>query len=156
MKRLSFYMLFVMTAMLSVVSCGNDYAYDHYRSVNVTGWNRGDTLDFNVGKIPSGTYEMNVGFRATTEYPFKELGIDVSYVTSASAKIVHKRVKCGIFDNEGRMLGRSGVSTNDFIYRVGTLKVNPGDSVVISVAHAMNQEVMPGLTQVGVQLMPFR
>lgn len=154
MKSLTLYLLFALAAISTFVSCGENYVYDHYRSVSVGGWNRADTLDFNVGKIPAGTYELLVGFRATSEYPYKELGIDVSYSTSPSSKPVHKRVKCVVFDDDGRLLGKNGISSNDFLYNVGTLTVGRSDSIVVSIAHAMNQEIMPGLTQIGLQLEP--
>lgn len=155
-----------MAVVTVLASCDKRYAYDNYRSVDVDGWNRSDTLDFNVGKVPAGVYDMSIGFRATGDYPYKELGFDITCTVyskvkkhdasadSLTFKSIHKRVKCSVFDDEGRMTGKSGISSDDFNYRFDEISVRQGDSVVVSMTHGMNQEVMPGIMQVGLQLEP--
>lgn len=155
MKRHIINFIVVLVGIISLAACNENVAYDHYRSVDVDGWDRDDTLDFVVGKIPAGNYNLCVGFRATSEYPYKELGLDVSYTTSANGKATHKRIKCNIFDQDGRLMGKNGISSNDFLYNVSNIKVNKGDSIVVSISHSMNQDLMPGLTQVGLQLQPI-
>lgn len=162
MKRHVVFILVLCSVVMALVACQSRFAYDHYRSVSIDGWNRTDTLDFVVGRIPSGNYDMSVGFRATSEYPYKELGFDITcsvYATGRNkpgkapkAKTIHKRVKCSVFNDNGQLAGRGGISTDDFIYSVGDLSVSNGDSVVVCIAHGMNQDVMPGITQVGLQL----
>lgn len=159
-------MAVIAVAAFAFVSCESNYAYDHYRSVDIEGWNRNDTLDFDIGRLPRGTYDICIGFRATSSYPYRELGFDInsdiykvgpkgkSKPATSPTRTVHKRVKCTVFDDEGRMVGKSGISADDFSYRVGSITLSENDSVVISVAHGMNQEIMPGLTQIGIQLMP--
>ena len=157
------FMALILTGFV-LVGCNIGYVYDRYRSVDVNGWNRADTLDFNVGRLPAGEYDLCVGFRATSDYPYKELGFDVDCTVytkhktaagkdSLSFREIHKREKCPVYDDAGRMVGRSGISCDDFSYRFGRLTVGENDSVVVSVTHGMNQEVMPGLMQVGLQLM---
>lgn len=154
MKRYTLYILGALMIAVSLVACNWDKTYDNYRSVDVEGWNRSDTLDFNVGRIPQGDYEVSVGFRATSTYPFKELGFDISWTVYPSGKTTHKRVKCPIYDDSGKMVGKGGISSDDFIYRIGNISVGRADSVVVSVSHGMNQDIMPGITQVGIQLEP--
>ena len=62
-----------------MASCDEERAYDNYRALDIEGWNRTDTIGFNAGKIAPGAYDMCIGFRATSRYPFKELGFNVKW-----------------------------------------------------------------------------
>lgn len=154
MKRYTLYIIALAAVIAGLVSCKGNHVYDSYRDIDYNGWNRADTLDFDVGKVPAGTYDICLGFRATTAYPYKELGFDLVWTTYPSGKVYRKSVKCNVFDDNGHMLGNSGISSDDFLFRVGTISIAKGDSTVFSVSHAMNQDVMPGLTAVGLQLLP--
>lgn len=140
---------------LTLASCSNGKVYDNYRSTDIDGWNKGDTIDFNAGKLPEGSYEVCVGFRASEQYPYKELGLNVGWTVYPSNRYYRKTIKCNVFDDSGHMTGTSSVSTNDYLFSVTTITVNRGDSVVFSVGHAMNQDILPGLTAVGLQLIPI-
>lgn len=135
-------------------SCDGNRVYDNYRAVDIEGWDRTDTIDFDAGRLPSGTYDMLVGFRATSSYPFKQLGLNLAWTVYPSGKSYHKTVKCSVFDDNGHMTGKSGISSDDFLYRVGSINIAKGDSVVFTVSHAMSMDDIPGLTTVGLQLTP--
>lgn len=155
MKRYTlYYIIALVVAITGFASCNSGKAYDSYRSVDINGWDREDTIDFAAGHLPAGTYDISVGFRATEKYPFKELGLNIGWTTYPKNQTLRKTVKCNVFDDNGHMTGNSGISTDDFLYRVGTVTVAGSDSLVITVSHAMNQDDMPGLTAVGVQLTP--
>lgn len=137
-----------------MASCDKERAYDNYRALDIEGWNRTDTIGFNAGKIAPGAYDMCIGFRATSRYPFKELGFNVKWTVYPSGKTFHKTVRCKVFDDDGHMSGSSGISADDFLYHIGSITVAKGDSVVFTVSHAMNMDDIPGLTTVGLQLSP--
>lgn len=132
--------------------CTGDKAYDNYRALDIEGWNRTDTVDFDAGKIVPGTYNMCIGFRATNDYPFKELGININWTVYPSGKSFHKTVRCKVFDDNGHLSGNSGISADDFLFHIGEITVAKGDSVVFTVSHAMNMDEIPGLTTIGLQL----
>lgn len=153
MRRFTSYILALTAAALMMLSsCDSNLGYDRYRSVNVDGWNRADTLDFDAGRLTPGTYQMLVGFKATTTFPYKDLGINIDYTVYPAKKTVHKFIKCNVFDDSGHMTGNSGISADDFLFNIGNITVEQGDSVVFTVSHGMNQDDMPGITAVGLKL----
>lgn len=141
-----------VAAVLSITSCEREYAYDHYNPTSVDGWDRTDTLYFTPGKLEAGLYEFNLGFRATEEYPYRELGLHIEWTVYPSKKQTTKEIRCNVFDSNGRIEGKQSISSSDFICPVGEITINRGDSLVIAVTHCMNRMTMPGLTSVGVQL----
>lgn len=153
MRKYTLYILLAVFVVASAfTSCDNGQSYDHYRSVDVRGWDQEDTLEFNTGKLQKGVYQLNVGFRATSSYPYKDIAFTLSGIAYPSGKKFYKKIKCGVFDNEGRMKGNSGISSNDYMYRVDNLNIDNCDSVRFIVVHNMNLAIIPGITDVGVQL----
>ncbi len=144
-----------MMVIGTLTGCNNGRAYDRYRALDIEGWDRSDTVDFNASRLTPGTYDMYVGFRATSSYPFRDLGININWTVYPSGKSFHKTVRCNVFDNNGHMSGRGGISSDDFLYHTGQITVAKGDSVVFTVSHAMNMDQIPGLTTIGLQLTPY-
>lgn len=60
-----------MMVIGTLTGCNNGRAYDRYRALDIEGWDRSDTVDFNASRLTPGTYDMYVGFRATSSYPFR-------------------------------------------------------------------------------------
>lgn len=141
-----------VTAALATASCDDSRAYDSAQPVDVDGWERQDSLVYAVGRLPRGTYRMTLSFRATGSYPFRELGFTITTRRLPSGKTTTKRVKCAVFDDQGQPAGTRGISSNSYIYNVGTLTAQPTDSVTVTVTHDMIQTKIPGITGVGLTL----
>jgi gliding motility-associated lipoprotein GldH len=154
LKRYTLYIIILLMAIVALTGCNNGRAYDRYRALDIEGWDRSDTVDFNTCRLTPGTYNMYVGFRATSSYPFRDLGININWTVYPSGKSFHKTVRCNVFDSTGHMSGRGGISSDDFLYHTGQITVAKGDSVVFTVSHAMNMDQIPGLTTIGLQLTP--
>ena len=148
------HILYIIAALMvmAISSCDSGMSYDHYNSVSVEGWNRTDTLHFSPGKLPSGNYAIDVGFRATEAYPYRELGLQIEWTVFPRGKNTTKKIKCEVFDSEGRMEGTQSVSSSDFLFHAGDVALRSGDSLAVTVTHCMNRDVMPGLTSVGIQV----
>lgn len=152
-------------SVLGMVSCDDSRTYDHFRSVDVRGWDRDDSLHFDAGKQHAGVCQLNIGFRATSAYPYKDVAFGIKWtvyqpvkmshgkvVTYSQGKTYTRKIKCNVYDDDGRMLGNNGISSNDYLYKVGELSLHEGDSIAFTVYHDMNLAVIPGITDVGLQL----
>ncbi len=137
---------------LAATSCGGSRAYDSAQPVDVDGWEKDDAADFPIGRLPRGRYRMVLTFRATGSYPYRDLGFTITTRRLPSGRTTTRRVKCAVFDDQGQPAGTRGVSANSYIYNVGTLDAQPGDSIVVTLAHDMIQDDVPGITSVGLTL----
>lgn len=144
---------FLVAFAVLLASCDEVRKYDRYRGVSVHGWDREDSLTFDTSPLQRGDYQMNIGIRATQLYPFKDLGLTLNWTVYPSRKEYHKELKYPLFDNDGRLGGRNGISNSEFLFYATDLHVNKGDSLHITITHNMNQQVIQGITDVGVQLL---
>lgn len=148
MKTLSVTLLLLIFTLAT--SCGGNKVYDRYADVSVSGWESRDSLVFDVPKAnEGGTYDITLGTRITSSYPFKSITLLVRTVTYPSIKTQCDTVECALIGDNGRPFGE-GVSVFENTFPVCSMHVNEGDSLHISVTHNMRLEDLPGITAIGI------
>lgn len=149
--------LYIMTFAAVIVanvfaSCTTDTVYDTYDHTPLSGWEKNDTLSFDVPKMKqAGVYSQSLGVRMTEIFPFTSVSLIVQQTVYPSGKVVTDTIKCPITDSRGNFLG-DGVSAYQYSFPIREISLNKGDSLHISVRHNMKREILPGVSDIGVKI----
>lgn len=137
-------------ALLTACTDGTVYcAYDH---TPLSGWEKSDFLTFNVGRIKAnGNYNIDLGLRTSGNYPFMNLTLIVDQHLFPDERILTDTVHCQLTDAQGESTG-NGVNLFQYTFHVKELRLNEGDSIVINVRHDMKREILPGISDIGIEV----
>ena len=126
MKRL-IYLILVMVATMSLPSCKHSTVFDSYAHTPIAGWEKNDTLSFEIPPLlEGGYYNESLGLRITGNYPF-------------------------MIDKNGVSKGQ-GISYYQYNFPINVYRLNLGDSIHITVRHDMKREILPGVSDIGVKI----
>ena len=149
MKRL---ILILLTVALALTSCNRNTIYSHYQHTPLDGWEKNDTLVFDVVPVRSdGTYSEVVGLRMSSTYPFMGLTLIVEQEVWPSGLTHSDTLWCRLIDRDGNIQGE-GISTFQYNFQLRNLRLNTQDSLHITIRHNMKREILPGVADVGVTL----
>lgn len=147
-----FYLGLLLTVALALASCNRRTVYAHYEHTPMTGWDKSDTLAFDVpaAKV-AGAYKEDIGLRVVNTYPFQGLSLVIRQTILPSGYTHSDTVFYNLFDRKGNTKG-PGVSFYQFQFHFNTLQLREGDSLHICVKHNMKREIMPGIADVGIRI----
>lgn len=146
-------MVAVMCMMAMVVaSCTTNTVFDSYAHTPLAGWEKNDTLTFDVKPLAlSGEYSEQVGLRMTNAFPFTSISLIVEQHIYPKDKVLTDTIKCPITDQRGNFLG-DGVSSYQYLFPLKEVTLSRGDSLHVSIRHNMKREILPGVSDVGLKL----
>ena len=140
----------VATVLLS--SCDMSMVYYHYDHTPVYGWEKNDTLRYDVDPIErAGEYYTELGLRTNGSYPFTTLYLIVEQTVLPSHRVTTDTIACQLTNKDGRPNGQ-GVSYYQYTMPVGTQTLVPGDSLHITIRHNMKRDILPGISDVGLMI----
>lgn len=154
------FLTILFTVALALAGCNRKTVFHHYEHVSPEGWNRTDTLHFQVAPANNNIMlHEELELRATSHYPFTNLSLvveqtihpshtGISYYSSHSIKRVDT-LKCSLTDKNGIATGK-GINYFYHHFHLADISINKGDSVIISVHHNMRKEVLSGIADVGI------
>lgn len=134
-----------------LLACSRGNVYVCYHHVPSGGWDKNDTLTYDVPPLPSGRYREEVGLRIDRSYPFTSLSLVVKHIVLPSGYVHYDTLTCRLVDNNGKFRGQ-GVSLYQHTFHLNTLQLHDGDSLHVSIKHNMKREVMQGVSDVGIRL----
>ena len=139
-------------AATALQSCNESKVYDKYDHTPLSGWEKNDTLRFDIPRLTAdGMYESTLGLRITDNYPFMGLTLIVEQRLMPADTIFTDTVKCELTDRNGKTRGK-GVSYYQFRFPVKKMQLSKGDSLHIRVRHDMKREMLTGISDVGISL----
>lgn len=139
-------------SMALLASCDSKKVYDQYSHTPIAGWEKNDTLLFNVPKLSqSGTYSSDLMLRINASYPFMSLTLIVEQKVFPARTARTDTLKCDLIDKNGNTNGQ-GVSYFQYNFHVSDMVLQQGDSLQISVRHDMKREILPGVSDIGMKL----
>lgn len=144
--------LFIIIAAIIITSCNDKRVYDKYNHTSVTGWEKNDTLSFDIPRIEkAGKYDAELGLRINGAYPFTGLSLIVEQTIYPTKKIKTDTVNCKLIDNNGVTKGY-GISYYQYNFPIGELELRQGDSIHVNIRHDMQREILPGISDIGFML----
>lgn len=152
MKNSKCFALLVVMSLLILSACNSRLVYDRYASTPISGWEKNDTLSFDIRPVDgTDTYDMWLGLRTSEAYPFTAITLIVEQHIYPRDTIINDTVSCKITDRHGNASG-SGVNFHQYRFPVAALQLQEGDSIHIRVRHDMKREILPGISDVGISL----
>ncbi len=160
MKR-PFYTLLTIGAILFtslLSSCKDALVYDQFTHTPIAGWEKNDTLSFEIPPLAaSGYYQEQLGLRITGAYPFMGLTLIVEQtIYPDKDKKWEKSVKvdtiqCDLIDKNGVTKGQ-GISYYQYNFPINVYHISEKDSIHVTVRHDMKREILPGISDIGLKL----
>ena len=157
MKRL-IYIIAVVLGVTMVSSCNQSTVFDEYAHTPIAGWEKNDTLSFEVPPMwEGGHYKESLGLRITGAFPFTGLTLIVNqtiYPKNKKGNWVEKTdtVLCRLIDKNGSATQGQGISYYQYNFPINIYQMNEGDSIHIAIRHDMKREILPGVSDVGVKI----
>ena len=151
------FLIFCLTTLLMVSSwtgCTRRTAVHHYEKVAVDGWTPGDTLKFRIDSLTrSGNYEPVIGIRTSPAvlYPYRSLWLAVRQQWHNPEGERTDTIECVLTDDNGDMTGK-GVSIYQYTFPQKRLYLEAGTSADISISHIMRNDILPGITEIGLRI----
>ena len=139
--------------VLALVACNDSRVYDKYQSLSIDGWGRTDTVTFNVPRQEEGIYNMDLGMRVFQNYPYKSITLIVERTVIRTQHKKQTSQSYQVIDNEGRLVGKRGITTSAIEQRIGIFPLQRNDSLKVSVYHIMSKELLPGISDIGIQIL---
>lgn len=135
-----------------VASCTTNTVYDSYAHTPLAGWEKNDTLTFEIKPlVAGGEYSEHIGLRMTNAFPFTSISLIVEQHIYPRDKVLTDTIKCAITDQRGNFLG-DGVSSYQYMFPLKEITLSRGDSVHVSIRHNMKREILPGVSDVGLKI----
>lgn len=142
----------VVVGALALSACNGRYVYDKYVSTPVAGWEKNDTLSFEVAPVDSTlTYRSQLGLRITDAYPFTAVTLIVEQHVYPRNEVFVDTLHCQLADRRGNAAGK-GISYHQYTFPITELHLQHGDSIHVRVRHDMKREILPGISDVGLSL----
>lgn len=139
-------------AALAMTACTGNKVYDQYEHTPLAGWEKNDTLTFDVGKTAeAGTYASSLMLRINESFPFMSITLIVEQQVLPSHDMHTDTLHCNLIDKSGNFNGQ-GISYHQYRFPITTMPLAVGDSLHISVRHDMKREILPGISDVGVMI----
>lgn len=162
MKRL-FYTLLIIGLCPTVAflsSCKDNLVYDQYIHTPIAGWEKNDTLSFDIPPLSAtGTYQEQLGLRITGAYPFMGLTLIVEqsiYPNKSKKNKIEKvdTIQCDLIDHNGITRGQ-GISYYQYNFPINIYQFQENDSIHITIRHDMKREILPGISDIGIKVQHF-
>ena len=154
-----FYIIALMTTIMSATSCSDPRTYDQYKSVSLQGLQRNDTLTFDIPRQWEGNYQLDLCLRAAQTYPYRNLSViierKVIYFRQRKKleKTYNDTVNCEVINVKGTLVGHKGITSTEILQAVTSFRLNRNDSLQVKIHHIMNRESLPGISDVGIRLL---
>ena len=151
-NSLTVLMLTVLTVVGVMTACNRMPLYSHYEHMPATGWEKSEGVAFDISPVAqAGNYREELGLRIDGDYPFQGLCLVVQQTILPSGYRHNDTIDCSLFDKNGRVKGY-GINHYQYSFHINTLRLTEGDSLHILVKHNMKREIMPGITDIGIQI----
>ena len=148
--------LICLVLLSATISCSNEHKtiYHEYQSVADKGWQKKDTLKFQL--LPSDSARvvaLTAEVRNTLQYPYADFYLVVKQNIADSIHWQTDTVRFVLADNFGRWKGTGGGNYYQSSVYVRTLKLPPHPKhVVIRVSQGRKDVLLKGITDVGFRL----
>jgi gliding motility-associated lipoprotein GldH len=147
-------LLTILTVAVAALfaGCDSKTVYSHYEHTPQEGWEKIDTLFFEVPPVKeAGIYQEEIGIRTDISFPFQSLALNVAQDVLPQGEHYQTTKNCVLYDETGKERG-SGISRFQTVVYLTDVKLNEGESMRISITHNMRRELMSGVSDIGIIL----
>ena len=145
------YTLFIIIALTLLISCRSQRTLLHeFAAIDGEEWNIIDSLHFEIDSVTtSGNCETTLEFRTNANYPYRNISILMTQSLRNKNKDITKALAYDIVDESGKNNGE-GITYLTHRIPFCTMEIQEGDTVDIFIRHNMQDNILPGIADVGV------
>lgn len=145
----SLFTLFILSA------CFNGTAYHNYVSIDNEEWFAKDSLHFRIDSIPTtNDFITDLEFRTNVRYPYRNISFVMTQSVRHKNKSVTKTLNYDVAEINGKRNGE-GITYRTHHIQFCTMSLESGDTLDIFIKHNMKDNVLPGITDIGVLIERF-
>lgn len=144
--------LFFPLIGLFLSSCTSNTLYHSYKPLPKEGWERSDTVCFDLPRVEddfSGT--LTIGLRTTAHVGIQDVVLAVEQCDGTGAVCRCDTVRYPLADAEGNAL-TGGVNIHQYETQHLPLLLRKGKSTSVRIHHLMRHETLSGITELGIRL----
>lgn len=137
---------------LTLAACTDDTLLHSYKPLSKEGWDRHDTIRFDLPKADTdidGT--LFIGLRTTANISYQDIVLAVEQHLEKPFAYQCDTIRYPLTDTEGNAL-KEGVNHHQYETQHLPLHMQKGQSGSISIHHLMRHEVILGITELGIKL----
>lgn len=144
----------LISLFLVMVCCESQtvgYAYHH---IGAGGWKRNDTLSLElpITDTLSRAFHLQVVVRNNNRFPYQELPLCVSYAPSGSGDWTTASLHFALAGEKGKWKGAGWSGLYQSVLFLETIETKGEGGYQFRITHLLANEILPGITDVGVQL----
>ena len=145
------YTLYIIIALTLLISCRSQRTLLHeFAAIDGEEWNIIDSLHFEIDSVTtSGNCETTLEFRTNANYPYRNISILMTQSLRNKNKDITKTLAYDIVDESGKNNGE-GITYLTHRIPFCTMEIQEGDTVDIFIRHNMQDNILPGIADVGV------
>ena len=152
MRKLFIYTLYCVCIVMGFTSCDTNTPYYHYAHTPIDGWEKNDTLRYEVQPLKKGgEHQITVALRLNGAYPFRKLYLIMQQDIFPRLQSKTDTICFDVTSKEGRFTG-NGISYYQYTVPVCREHYMDKDSIHITIRHAMKRDILPGISDIGVKL----
>ena len=152
MRKLFLYTLYCVCIVMGLTSCDTNTPYYHYAHTPIDGWEKNDTLRYNVQPLKKGgEHQITVALRLNGAYPFRKLYLIMEQDIYPRLQYKTDTICFDVTSKEGRFTG-NGISYYQYTVPVCREHFIENDSIHITIRHAMKRDILPGISDIGIKL----
>lgn len=142
----------IACCLLAVSGCRDEVFFHRYASVPLSGWDKRDTIDFDIPPFAATQpYSLTLELRTSPAFPYRSIWLVAEQRFENPALVRRDTVYCPVTTPQGSGTGK-GVNLYTYEYPVLTEQRRQGQYGRIRVYHIMRREEMPGISDVGLRL----
>jgi gliding motility-associated lipoprotein GldH len=148
--------LFIVVTFLPVACMEDHVVYHSYQYISKKGWNRDDTLTFDMQILDSTSthYYLYAQVRNRTDYPYQNLLLSISHNLQDSSVVVTDTVRCILANTVGRWTGKGWGSLFQSTFDINEyISVDPAGMRTVKIIHCMEDETVTGINDIGIRIM---
>lgn len=152
MRKLFLYTLYCVCIVMGFTSCDTNTPYYHYAHTPIDGWEKNDTLRYDVQPLKKGgEHQITVALRLNGAYPFRKLYLIMEQDIYPRLQYKTDTICFDVTSKEGRFTG-NGISYYQYTVPVCREHFIENDSIHITIRHAMKRDILPGISDIGIKL----
>ena len=152
MRKLFLYTLYCVCIVMGFISCDTNTPYYHYAHTPIDGWEKNDTLRYDVQPLKKGgEHQITVALRLNGAYPFRKLYLIMEQDVFPRLQCKTDTICFDVTSKEGRFTG-NGISYYQYTVPVCRQHFMENDSIHITIRHAMKRDILPGISDIGIKL----
>lgn len=144
----------IITLLLS--SCIGDTIQHQYHHISKEGWSRNDTIAFELPPANvEGHYAVDTEIRTTRPFPYQKIWV-VREVLFQTPLMTHNDTICIETGSDTAFPEGKGVTIRTYSHSDTTFALKEGQQGRMKLYHVMSREILPHITDIGINMRAIR